>query len=105
MTYHDFLETTTWRRTAARLRRKANDHCHRCGARCGKLTVHHTDYDVPNRFDAPDWVPAGWLPDDVFLECLCSECHDCLHGRGPDPTQVPTLRELMEMVEKWTPRI
>ncbi len=105
MTYHDFLETTTWRRTAARLKRKANNHCHRCGDCCGKLLVHHTDYHARNRPDAPDWVPAGWLPDDILLECICPGCHDFLHGRGRDPMQLPSLRELWEMVVNWNPRI
>lgn len=100
MDYREFLKTPLWRETAARIRRKHNNCCQRCDAGDRRLIIHHDGYRLRNRFDAPDWVEAGWLPDDSFLECLCEECHEFLHGRGPDPMYIPSIAELMEMIRK-----
>jgi hypothetical protein len=101
--YRDFLRSTLWRQTAARIRRRANNRCERCGEQDTPLTIHHEDYGVRNRTDAPYWVPEGWLPDDAFLQCLCIACHDFLHGRGADPMDIPSLAELFRMVRNWHP--
>lgn len=105
MTYREFLETPLWRRTAARIRGRANNRCERCGSNHCRLTIHHDDYTAPNRSDAPWWVPEGWLPDDLFLKCVCGECHDFLHNRGPDPMEYPSLAELARIVQAWNPTI